>query len=213
MIVKLNPTLLGPAGVAGIVHGHLGYNDVRLVPKAFEDDLHLERAISLIQELNQYAKDRGHRFGIKLTNTLVVDNHKQWMPDQTMYLSGPPLHVLATAVLDLLADALPGQLQIPGHDDGAHGGAGDIMVSFSAGIDKENLAAAIAMGVRPASVCSDLLKPGGYGQARTDAQGAHGSGQRRRSNRPRRVPLRAPRRRSGGGPSRHCCRTPCLRSR
>lgn len=164
MIVKLNPTLLGPAGVAGIVHGHLGYNDVRLVPKAFEDDLHLERAISLIQELNQYAKDRGHRFGIKLTNTLVVDNHKQWMLDQTMYLSGPPLHVLATAVLDLLADALPGQLQIPGHDDGANEGAGDIMVSFSAGIDKENLAAAIAMGVRPASVCSDLLKPGGYGR-------------------------------------------------
>ena len=162
VIVKLNPTLLGPAGVAEILHGHLGYNDVRLVPKAFEDDLQLERAISLIQELNQYAKDRGHRFGIKLTNTLVVDNHKQWMPDQTMYLSGPPLHVLATAVLDLLADALPGQLQIPGHGEGANGGAGDIMVSFSAGIDKENLAAAIAMGVRPASVCSDLLKPGGY---------------------------------------------------
>ena len=164
VIVKLNPTLLGPAGVAEILHGHLGYNDVRLVPKAFEDDLQLERAISLIQELNQYAKDRSHRFGIKLTNTLVVDNHKQWMPDQTMYLSGPPLHVLATAVLDLLADALPGQLQIPGHRDGANGGAGDIMVSFSAGIDKENLAAAIAMGVRPASVCSDLLKPGGYGR-------------------------------------------------
>jgi putative selenate reductase len=164
MIVKLNPTLLGPAGVAGIIHGHLGYNDVRLVPKAFEEDLHLERAISLIQELNTYAKDRGHRFGIKLTNTLVVDNHKQWMPDQTMYLSGPPLHVLATAVLNLLADALPGQLQIPGHDDGANGGARDIMVSFSAGIDKENLAEAIAMGVRPASVCSDLLKPGGYGR-------------------------------------------------
>ncbi|WP_394935184.1 4Fe-4S dicluster domain-containing protein [uncultured Ilumatobacter sp.] len=164
VIVKLNPTLLGPAGVAEILHGHLGYNDVRLVPKAFEDDLQLERAISLIQELNQYAKDRGHRFGIKLTNTLVVDNHKQWMPDQTMYLSGPPLHVLATAVLDLLADALPGQLQIPGHGEGANGGAGDIMVSFSAGIDKENLAAAIAMGVRPASVCSDLLKPGGYGR-------------------------------------------------
>ena len=157
MIVKLNPTLLGPAGVAGIVHGHLGYNDVRLVPKAFEEDLDLERAISLINELNQYAKDRGHRFGIKLTNTLVVQNHKQWMPDETMYLSGPPLHVLATAVLNLLAEALPGQLMVPGHD-------GDIMVSFSAGIDKENLAEAVAMGVRPASVCSDLLKPGGYGR-------------------------------------------------
>jgi putative selenate reductase len=157
MIVKLNPTLLGPDRVDEIVHAELGYADVKLVPKAFEEDLQLDRAISLIGELNTYAKDRGHRFGIKLTNTLVVDNHKQWMPDQTMYLSGPPLHVLATAVLDMLADALPGQLMIPGHD-------GDIMVSFSAGIDKENLANAVAMGVRPASVCSDLLKPGGYGR-------------------------------------------------
>ncbi len=160
MIVKLNPTLLGLAGVAGVVHGHLGYHDVRLVPKAFEEDLDLERAISLITELNQYAKDRGHRFGIKLTNTLVVQNHKEWMPDETMYLSGPPLHVLATAVLDLLAESLPGLLMIPGHEERG----GDIMVSFSAGIDKENLAEAVAMGVRPASVCSDLLKPGGYGR-------------------------------------------------
>ena len=38
------------------------------------------------------------------------------------------------------------------------------MVSFSAGVTKENLADTIAMGVRPASVCSDLLKPGGYGR-------------------------------------------------
>ncbi len=157
MIVKLNPTLLGPSAVDAIVHGHLGYADVQLVPTAFDEDLQLERAVSLIAELNDYAKARGHRFGIKLTNTLVVRNHKQWMPDETMYLSGPPLHVLATAVLDLLADALPGSLMIPGHD-------GDIMVSFSAGIDKDNLADAIAMGVRPASVCSDLLKPGGYGR-------------------------------------------------
>ncbi|MFT6812373.1 MAG: putative selenate reductase, partial [Ilumatobacter sp.] len=77
MIVKLNPTLLGPERVAEIVHEELGYADVKLVPKAFEEDLQLERAISLIGELNTYAKDRDHRFGIKLTNTLVVDNHKQ----------------------------------------------------------------------------------------------------------------------------------------
>ncbi len=160
MIVKLNPTLLGLDGVDSIVHRSLGYSDVQLVPTAFDEDLQLERAVTLIDELNAYAKERGHRFGIKLTNTLVVSNHKGFMPDETMYLSGPPLHVLATAVLDLLADALPARLMIPGHDEQG----GDIMVSFSAGIDKENLADAIAMGVRPASVCSDLLKPGGYGR-------------------------------------------------
>lgn len=157
VIVKLNPTLLGLEQVGEIVHGSLGYSDVRLVPKAFEDDLQFSRAITLIGELNEHAKSNDHRFGIKLTNTLVVENHKQWMPEQTMYLSGPPLHVLATALLDKLADALPGQLMIPGHD-------GTIQVSFSAGITKENLVDSIAMGVRPATICSDLLKPGGYGR-------------------------------------------------
>jgi putative selenate reductase len=112
----------------------------------------------LIQELNQYAKDRGRKFGIKLTNTLVVDNLKQWMPDETMYLSGPPLHVLAMTLLNELDQALPGQLELPGSS------AGDIMVSFSAGINKDNLADSVAAGVNPATVCSDLLKPGGYGR-------------------------------------------------
>jgi putative selenate reductase len=157
VIVKLNPTLLGPERVGQIVHDELGYDEVELVPTAFDDDLQFERAITLIGELDEYAKERGHRFGIKLTNTLVVNNHKHWMPDETMYLSGPPLHVLATALLDRLADALPGQLMLPGHD-------GDVQVSFSAGVTKENVADTIAMGVRPATICSDLLKPGGYGR-------------------------------------------------
>jgi len=170
VIVKLNPTLLGPDGVSSILHDTLGYGYVQLVPSAFEDDLPFDRAVTLIDELHRFALDHGHRFGIKLTNTLVVHNHKGWMPDDPMYLSGAPLHVLATAVLDKLATALPGRFMIPGHDgpdavtlaDGRHGG--DIMVSFSAGVTKENLADTIAMGVRPASVCSDLLKPGGYGR-------------------------------------------------
>lgn len=157
VIVKLNPTLLGLDGVERIVHGALGYRDVRLQPPAFDADLQFDRAITLIDELHAYAAERGHRFGIKLTNTLVVDNHKGWMPDQTMYLSGAPLHVLATAVLDRLCDALPGRFMLPGHD-------GDIMVSFSAGVTKENLADTLAMGVRPATICSDLLQPGGYGR-------------------------------------------------
>jgi putative selenate reductase len=157
VIVKLNPTLLGYETVAGIVNDELGYVDVSVKESAFADDLQFDRGIELIEELNQYAKDRGRLFGIKLTNTLVVDNNKQWMPDETMYLSGPPLHVLASSLLQRLSDALPGRFDIPGHD-------GDVMVSFSAGITKDNLADSIAMGVNPATVCSDLLKPGGYGR-------------------------------------------------
>lgn len=158
VIVKLNPTLLGYERVAGIVNGELGYDDVSVKESAFAEDLQFDRGIELIQELNQYAKDRGRKFGIKLTNTLVVDNEKQWMPDETMYLSGPPLHVLAMTLLDTLDNALPGQLMLPGN------AGADIMVSFSAGITKDNLADSIAAGVHPATVCSDLLKPGGYGR-------------------------------------------------
>ncbi len=157
VIVKLNPTLLGYENVAGIVNDELGYSDVSVKEAAFEEDLQFERGIELIGSLNQYAKDRGRRFGIKLTNTLVVDNLKQWMPEETMYLSGPPLHVLASSLLQRLANAMPGVLDIPGSD-------GDVMVSFSAGINKDNLADSLAMGVNPATICSDLLKPGGYGR-------------------------------------------------
>ncbi len=157
VIVKLNPTLLGYDTVASIVNDELGYADISVKEQAFEEDLQFGRGIELIDELHAYAKERGKAFGIKLTNTLVVDNLKQWMPEDTMYLSGPPLHVLAMTLLDKLATALPGRLDVPGHD-------GDIMVSFSAGITKDNLGEAVATGVHPATVCSDLLKPGGYGR-------------------------------------------------
>ncbi len=163
VIVKLNPTLLGYERVARIVNDELGYEDVSVKESAFEEDLQFDRGIELIGELNDYAKERDHRFGIKLTNTLVVDNAKQWMPEDTMYLSGPPLHVLASTLLDALDQALPGQLDLPGNAAN-NDGAADIMVSFSAGITKANLADSIAMGVQPATVCSDLLKPGGYGR-------------------------------------------------
>ena len=157
VIVKLNPTLLGYENVRSIVNDELGYHDVDVKESAFAEDLQFDRGIELIGELNTYAKVRGHRFGIKLTNTLVVNNTKQWMPEDTMYLSGPPLHVLASSLLERLAEALPGVFDIPGHD-------GDVMVSFSAGVSKANLADTLAMGVNPATICSDLLKPGGYGR-------------------------------------------------
>jgi putative selenate reductase len=157
VIVKLNPTLLGYDTVAATINHELGYTTVSVKESAFAEDLQFARGIELIEELNHYAKDRKRIFGIKLTNTLVVDNQKKFMPDDTMYLSGPPLHVLASTLLDRLAKALPGRLAIPGHD-------GDIMVSFSAGITGDNLGDSLAMGINPATLCSDLLKPGGYGR-------------------------------------------------
>ena len=157
VIVKLNPTLLGFERVKEILHGRLGYRSTVLRKADFENDLQFPRGLELIGELERFAAERGRRFGIKLTNTLVVENTKGFLPDETMYLSGPPLHVVSTTLLGELHKALPGMLKVDGQD-------GPVQVSFSAGITKENLPEAAALGLAPLTVCSDLLKPGGYGR-------------------------------------------------
>ena len=157
VIVKLNPTLLGFGRVTEVLQHTLGYEHIRLGREPFVDDLQFPRGIELINDLRHFATEHGRRFGIKLTNTLVVNNFKGFMPDDPMYLSGPPLHVLATCLLDELIHELPNTLMVEGH-------AGDVQVSFSAGITKENFPTAIGMGVRPTTLSTDLLKPGGYGR-------------------------------------------------
>jgi len=155
--VKLNPTLLGFDTVAAVINDRLGYRDVELVPDAFAEDMKFERAIEMIGRLQEFAVRQGREFGIKLTNTLVVANKRGLMPGDRMYLSGPPLHVLAVTLLDRLHGALPGVLRL-----GV--ASGPVPVAFSAGIDKDNLADTVALGLAPVTICSDLLKPGGYGR-------------------------------------------------
>lgn len=158
VIVKLNPTLLGHDRVQSILHDTLGYTDLRLQPQAFKDDLQFDRALVLIEDLLAFATEHGKAFGIKLTNTLIVDNHKGFMPEDSMYMSGPPLHVLAMTLLSELHRALPGKLRVDGNADAP------IQVSWSAGINGKNLADSVKLGLVPVTICSDLLKPGGYGR-------------------------------------------------
>jgi len=157
VVVKLNPTLLGFERVGQILSVELGYEDISLRRSAFDADLSFARALELIGDLDAAARERGRRFGIKLTNTLVVENRRGFLPDDPMYLSGPPLHVLATTLLGELDQALPGRLAIGGQD-------GTVEVSFSAGITKANFPKVAGLGLAPITVCSDLLKPGGYGR-------------------------------------------------
>ena len=78
-----------------------------------------------------------------------------------MYLSGPPLHVLAMLLVrrfrEIFGDRFP--------------------VSFSGGIDADNFADAVALGLQPVSVCSDLLKNGAYSGYGRGARYARQSGQ------------------------------------
>jgi putative selenate reductase len=162
--VKLNPTLLGLDTVREILHDRLGYTDVPLVRDAFTEDQTFEGALELIHRLHEFAASEGREFGIKLTNTLVVGNNRGVMPGERMYLSGKPLHVLAITLLDRLVAELPDLLRVGT-------GNGPVPVAFSAGIDKTNMADTVALGLSPVTICSDLLKPGGYGRMAAGLRG------------------------------------------
>ncbi len=148
VIVKLNPTLLGFDEVRYLLHDRMGYHELSPRCAAFDGDMHWEDAIGLGRRLSDEAVRTGRSFGVKMTNTLVVENHKQFFKAQEMYLSGPPLHVLAMHCVERWRAAF----------------GASVPLSFSGGIDQHNFADAVACDLVPVTTCTDLLRPGGYGR-------------------------------------------------
>ena len=148
-LVKLNPTLLGKDELRDILNNKLQFKNT--IPDiAFEHDLKYPDAIGIIQRLQQTADSEGLFFGVKLTNTLESVNHKNVFPahEQMMYMSGRALHPISVNVVRKLQNEFNGKLN----------------VSFSAGADCFNINDLIDSGLKPVTVCSDILKPGGYGR-------------------------------------------------
>ena len=149
--VKLNPMLLGPARLRELLHDVMGYRDIHVPDSAFERDARWEQMEGFVDRLGTLAGSLGLDFGVKFTNTLIVENRRSFFPasEKEMYLSGPPLHVLAMNLVAAFRRVFGARFPI----------------SFSAGIDRGNFADAVALGLVPVTVCSDLLQPGGYARA------------------------------------------------
>ena len=146
--VKLNPTLLGPEQVRGILNDRLGYTDVTVPDLAFEHDLKYPDALVLLRELRAAADAKGVVFGVKLSNTLEVENRRAvFSPaEKMMYLSGRPLHAITVNLAHRLLEEFDGQL----------------LMSFAGGADAFNAARLLACGMTTVTTCSDLLRPGSY---------------------------------------------------
>ena len=145
--VKLNPTLLGKEMVSEILNSRLNFKTI--VPDiAFEHDLKYPDAIGIIRSLQKKAKDKNLRFGLKLTNTLESVNSKEIFGRdvEMMYMSGRALHPLSVNLANKLQQEFNGEL----------------LISFSAGADAFNFPSLISCGFKTVTVCSDILKPGGY---------------------------------------------------
>jgi putative selenate reductase len=144
--VKLNPTLLGKEHVEHLLHNVLGYHELLVTQEAFDKDLQWAEAMEMIPRLDRLARSRGKRLAVKFSNTLVVKNHRTFFTDEVMYMSGAPLHVLTLNLVQRFRE---------------HMGAA-IPISFSAGLDSNNMADCVAMNFIPVTTCTDLLRPGGY---------------------------------------------------
>ncbi len=149
--VKLNPTLLGPTTLRGILNDELGF-ETEVPNEAFEHDLKWDDAVDILRGLQGVASRHGLSFGVKLTNTLECVNKRGVLPASSpmSYMSGRALHRLSVRVAEKIQDAFEGKMDI----------------SFAGGADAWNVSRLVAAGLWPVTVCSDILRPGGYQRLR-----------------------------------------------
>ncbi len=143
--VKLNPTLLGFKRVREILDT-CGYDYLIVKEESFDHDLKLDQARAMLHRLLTLSTQKQLSFGVKLTNTLGAANHKGVLPGQEMYLSGRALFPLSINVAAVLSREFEGRLPI----------------SFSGGASLYNIREIFETGIRPITMATDLLKPGGY---------------------------------------------------
>ena len=147
-LVKCNPTLLGPERLRTILNDDLKYVDVIVPDAAFDHDLKYSAAVPMFHNLTNVAEQSGLEFGVKLSNTLEVENVRNVFDaaERMSYLSGRPLHAITVNLARDLAEEFSGELPM----------------SFSAGANAFNLPDLLAAGMSTVTMCSDLLKTGGY---------------------------------------------------
>jgi putative selenate reductase len=161
--IKCNPTLLGYEEARRILD-KMGYGYVAFDAHHFEEDLQFSDAVQMLGRLKKTAAERALAFGVKITNTFPVDITRYELPGEEMYMSGRALYPLSVQVASRLSQVFEGGLPI----------------SYSGGADRYNIAAILGTGIKPVTVATTILKPGGYerlNQLAKIAESATDSGQ------------------------------------
>lgn len=143
--VKLNPTLLSFPVVRKILD-NAGFGYVGLKQESFDHDIQYDAAVSMLHRLRAEAKASGRKFGVKLTNTLGSVNNLGRLPGDEMYMSGRALFPLSINLAAKLSEEFDG----------------DLPVSFSGGAAAHNIKEILETGIRPVTIATEMLKPGGY---------------------------------------------------
>ena len=145
VLLKSNPTLLGYDEARRLVD-ELGFDYLTFDTHHFDNDLKYEEAVPMLESLLELAGSRGRVFGVKLTNTFPVQIKRDELPGEEMYASGRVLLPLTIHVAKKLSATFGSRLPI----------------AYSGGADALNMPGLIEAGILPVTVCTTLLKPGGY---------------------------------------------------
>jgi putative selenate reductase len=143
--IKCNPTLLGYDAARSLLDT-AGYGYISFDEHHFINDLQFGDAVEMLGRLMKLAKEKGLAFGVKLTNTFPVEIKRNELPGSEMYMSGRSLFHLSINVAKKLSGAFNGELPI----------------SYSGGADFFNLKDILETGIKPVTVATTILKPGGY---------------------------------------------------
>ena len=128
----------------------MGYEQIRVNDAAYSNGLQFDESVDMTRRLTALAERQGLSFGAKFSNTLEVENHRDFFPssEKIMYLSGAPLHVITLTLAGVYREAV----------------GATVPISFSAGVDRKNFYQLVQCGFVPITTCTDLLKVGGYGR-------------------------------------------------
>ena len=137
---------MGPDFVRKTLTETLGYGDIEIPDAVFEHDLKYPQALEIVKMMKACGERQGKFFGVKLSNTLAMRNHRSVMPGEEMYMSGRSLYPITLNLWNRLNRDLNG----------------DLAVSYSAGADAANVARIFSCGALTVTMASDILKPGGY---------------------------------------------------
>ncbi|HZY11120.1 MAG TPA: 4Fe-4S dicluster domain-containing protein, partial [Bacteroidota bacterium] len=148
VIIKMNPPMLGKERIEYLLHEKLGYTDVEVNENIYKVNINFPDAVGVVRRLQKVAARRRKKICVKFGNTLEVLNKGKFLKDKIQYLSGQPLHVLHLALVDEWRKVF----------------GADFPISFAAGVDANNFADCVAIGLVPITTCTDLLRPGGYGR-------------------------------------------------
>ena len=159
LYIKCNPTLVGYHYARRSLDA-LGFDYIQFEHEAFDRDLRYREAVSMLRRIRDRAEALGLFFGVKLTNTLAVKARQGELPDENMYMSGRTLLPLSLHVAARLSRDFDRTLPI----------------SYCGGANAKNIALLYRAGLFPITVCSELLKPGGYEKLYDMAAALEGGG-------------------------------------